>query len=64
MNSYHNHSVPAPEPSVSFRWILDNVMDVTSLIITFGESEAQAACFGLNQGHLELHLLTTQMSLS
>lgn len=45
MNSYHNHSVSRPEPSVSFGWILDNVMDVTSMIIAFGEGEAQAALF-------------------
>ncbi len=45
MNSYHNHSVPGSESSVPFGWILDDVMDVTSMIITFGEGEAQAALF-------------------
>lgn len=45
MDPYHNHSVPGPEPSVSFGWILDDVMDVASVIITFGEGEAQAAFF-------------------
>lgn len=44
-HSYHNHSVPAPEPPISFRWILDDGMDVTPLVITFGEGEAQAALF-------------------
>lgn len=45
MNMYHNHSVSRPEPSISFGWILDDVMDVASVIITFGEGEAQAALF-------------------
>lgn len=50
--SYHNHSVPGPEPSISFGWILDNVMDVTPVIVTFGEGKAQTALFWLHQGDL------------
>lgn len=42
-NSYHNHSVPSPESSISFGRILDDVMDVTSMVISFGEGEAKAA---------------------
>ncbi len=42
---YHNHSVPGLEPSVAFCRILDDVMDVTSVIVTFGEGETQAAFF-------------------
>lgn len=52
MNLYHNHSVPGPEPSISFGWILDDVMDVTSMIVPFGEGEAQTALFWLHQGDL------------
>lgn len=40
---YHNHSVSGPEPSIAFGWILDDVMDVTTVIITFGKGEAQTA---------------------
>lgn len=52
MNSHHDHSVPGPEPSISFGWILDDVMDVTSMIITFGEGKAETALFRLQQGDL------------
>lgn len=45
MTLYHNHSVPWSEPSVSFGWILDDVVDVAPLIVTFGEGETQAALF-------------------
>lgn len=44
-NLYRDHSVPGPEPSISFGWILDDVMDVTSMIIAFSEGEAKAALF-------------------
>lgn len=43
MNLYHNHSVSRPKPPISFGWILDDVMDVTSLITSSGEGEAEAA---------------------
>lgn len=43
MNFYHNHSVSRPKPSISFSWILDNVMDVTPLVTASGEGEAEAA---------------------
>lgn len=45
MNSYHDHSVSSPEPSISFGWILDDVMDVASVIVALGEGEAKAALF-------------------
>lgn len=42
------HSVPGPEPSVAFGGILNNVMDVTTVIAAFGQCKAKAALFRLH----------------
>lgn len=57
MKPHHNHSIPWPEPSVAFRRVLNDVVDVAALVVALGEGEAEAAFLRLHQGHVELHFL-------
>lgn len=57
---HHNHSISWSEPSVAFRRVLNNVVDVTALVVAFGKSEAEAAFLRLHQGYMEFHFLQMQ----
>lgn len=60
MKTDHNHSISWSEPSVAFRWVLNDVVDVTALVVALGEGETEAAFLRLHQGHVELHFLQKQ----
>lgn len=57
MKPHHNHSISWSETSVAFRWVLNDVVDVTALVVPLGESESEAAFLRLHQGYMELHFL-------
>lgn len=60
MKPDHNHSISWPEPSVTFGRVLNNVVDVTALVVALGEGEAEAAFLRLHQGYVEFDFLQKQ----
>lgn len=54
---YHDHAIAGPKPAVAFSRVLDDVMDVAVVVVSFRQREAQASFFRLHQRDLELHFL-------